>query len=314
MEEARRREKEILEKEKLKSRKRKILTVFVIALIIVGVVVGMDWLLRGKIGSPDSVGWGIYINSKATDDGWIVSIADIIGYKGEHDSKYPANDTAYELYLYPYEDDWDVNKSILNIKNKPSPYNVTWIDTDDDDMLGTLDYFVIGKSGGVKGNVSTHSTFKLYLSPNLWESNKIYLPPVDLVRTTVNKMPGGWNLTVRWVNESESEQKILEQTGFRLENYKGEFLTTHEKNEIVGEWYTIIGLRAIHYESGEDYEGNMGYYNITWYDYDNNQKLSVNDSIIIDNNKGLVETGFTFKFTHMGHYGAVFVMEEIILP
>ena len=129
------------------------------------------------------------------------------------------------------------------------------------------------------------------------------------------------------MNESVPE-RIFNTTSFRLENETGEFFTTYEQNNIVGEWYTTMGLGGIYYkyEYDEYYVGDAlcvsewgtyrdtGYYNITWYDYDNNHKVSVNDSIIIDNDRELVNSGFKFKLTHQGYYGAVFVMEEIILP
>ena len=59
---------------------------------------------------------------------------------------------------------------------------------------------------------------------------------------------------------------------------------------------------------------DMGYYNITWYDYDNNYRLTVNDSIIIENYSGLVTSGYKFNFTHRGYYGSVHILKEIILP
>lgn len=307
--------------------KKKLIAGIVVAVIVIASV-GTFLFLTNKSNSKYPSTIYVYWNTVSTESVWLVKVMEI---KKIPETQQDVHPSELGLVLVNQSSGIGINIGLFSeISNSPSPYGIMWVDVNNNSRVNIGDYLCINKSGGSSGKIDLDNYF-LGLEPSgrivPYPSIKIYLPPADFLDMSVEKTLDGWNMTVTWVNESVPEW-IFNTTSFRLENETGEFFTTYEKNEIVGEWFTTMGLGGIYYkyEYNEWYIGDAqyvsewgtyrdtGYYNITWYDYDNDHKVSVNDSIIIDNDRGLVESGYKFKLTNMGYYGAVHVMEEIILP
>ncbi len=319
-------EGEVGKVEKIGGSRKKLIVGIVVAVMVVAGVGIFSLLSKENNSLPDPI--FIYWDTENAENAWLVKVVDI---RKDSDTQQDAYLDEIGLVLINQSSGIGINIGLFSeISNSPSPYGIMWIDVNNNSRVEIGDYLRVNKSGGSSGKIDPDNYY-LGLNPSgiimIYPSLKVYLPPADFLNMSVEKTSDGWNMTVTWVNESVPEW-ILNQTSFRLENESGEFFAIYEKNEIVGEWYTTAWLGGIYYkyEYEEYYVGNalvvsewgahrdMGYYNITWYDYDNDHKVSVNDSIIIDDNKGLVESGFKFKLTHRGYYGAVHVMEEIILP
>jgi hypothetical protein len=57
---------------------------------------------------------------------------------------------------------------------------------------------------------------------------------------------------------------------------------------------------------------DQGFYNITWYDYDENRIISLNDTFVIDNYSSLVEADYTLRLMS-NKYGSGHTMIEVVL-
>ncbi|MEW5937403.1 MAG: hypothetical protein AB1665_06270 [Candidatus Thermoplasmatota archaeon] len=295
-------------------------------LVVVMVVAGAGALLWYKTERYSSYPHQIdvYLDTVYTESAWLIKVVSI---KKHPESQPDIDERSIEYRLLDKPGSDIERQKFSEIKHAPSAYGILWEDADNNGLVDVGDYLQISKEGGSLGRVNeVDNTIYFYDVIIVFYPREIYLPPADFLDMDVQKTPTGWNMTVTWVNEAVPEW-VFRTTSFRLENASGEFFTTYKDTNIVGEWYTVMGLGGIYYkyEYKERYDGNslyvtelgthrdMGYYNMTWYDYDNDYMLSVNDSIIIDNDRHLVKPGFSFKLIHQHHYGAVHVMEEIIL-
>jgi len=297
--------------------KMKLLVVSVTVILIIASAGVYTYLKSRPLNSsyrPIEVYWDI----TQTPTDWIIKIIHI----GHDDKASPRgidtsytiiNDTGVAIEVVEGGFIYDINES-------QSPHGLRWVDLNNGRLINVGDYFQVSKSGGSAGKFDpSHDTLIVEEYPYInFNPRKIHLPPTDFLDVNVNKTSTGWNMTVTWVNNDVPEM-VRNWTYFRLENESGEFFANVQKNDIVGEWVTEMSLTGTYYKI-EPYSGNewgthrnMGFYNITWYDYDNDHRISVNDSIIIDNNRGLIKSGFTFKFVYPEWYCELYIMEEIIL-
>ncbi len=258
----------------------------------------------------------VYFDSISTENEWIITIVDISHNLRDDDLLAQNLDESklnYSVECGPNFDGWPEDRNYLSeIIIFPSPYGVRWINQNSS-MIEVGDYFVINKSGGVRGQIKAHDVFRF----NPTGRNSVtmmgvylYLPPAEFLDMDVVKTATGWNMTVTWVNETVLAGFMSGgNVSFRVESDDGTFYGVHKYG-----WSVAIGAARSDYVSPDTtYDAHiMTYYNINWFDCDMNRQLSVNDTIMIDNFSGNEDT-LRFRM-FCNKYGWGHEILEVIFP
>lgn len=269
--------------------------IIVTVVVVAGVGAAIWWDMQNNGGAGSSQSLIFYFDTEYSDAEWRITIVDVflstINYTDP-------DRTFYETYIPPLKD----NNSFANIRDTPSPFGICWHDANNDNLVNIGDYLTVNRSGGSGGKLEAHNSIKIW---NDYDgSPDIYLPPADLLDMDVVKTSTGWNMTVTWVNRTIPEGFMSDYNlTFRVENGSGEYFAGGEPGcdvNLLPEDQWRMRLRFIDSSIRNVSDVNYNYhdrafYNITWFDNDDNQRLSVNDSIEIENYSGLVETGYRFR-------------------
>jgi hypothetical protein len=276
-----------------------------IVLILAAASLGTYLLFENDDNSTSSYRRYVYWDTEYTDTAWLVKIVEIqTGSLPDINQ----NEIRLDLVAKPggLIDGW----SFGELNNLTTSNGVRWVDVNNNGYVEIGDYLQINRSGGsnIIINPDLHDLALYGANADLvfYPSPYIYLPPAEILEMSVEKTSDGWNMTVTWVNETIPEQFMEAwNVSFRLENKSGEFLTSYQNDNSF--WLGFIRFPLPEYNHVD-----QGFYNITWYDYDENRIISLNDTFIIYNYSGLVEADYTLRLMS-NKYGFGHTIIEIVL-
>lgn len=287
---------------------KKVIAGVVVAVVVVAGVGGVVWWkIKGGQGAGSQSTWFCYADAVNYQDRWEIKILDISKNSEGRTTRYEfvTSDGKYEPLYEP--DKWF---SILDIRFNASLFGITWLDNNNDTLLDSQDVFVINKSGGIRGIPRPHDKFTIWDTKTEQNPCIIYLPPADFLNMNVEEISDGWNMTVTYVNETIPEAFTEGwRLGFRVENESGVFYGIQK----IG-WSVPLDMIGSTYvaEPGTYDAHNMTYFQINWFDKDGNEKLSVNDTFLIDN---FLSTDEKLSFRlFCNQYGWGHVIFEVMLP
>ena len=302
---------------------RKKLIAGIVVAVLLAASIGAYLIFSKEGGSNYPYTIDLFWNTEYTENAWLVKVVDI--------NKIPENQLdihigELQLILLNKTSRIPINYFLFTEMNSTTTtLGITFEDINGNSIVDIGDYLCIDRSGGSDGMIDPNM-HELMLSDlgstiHFYPSSVINLPPANFLDMDMQKTSDGWNMTVTWVNGAIPEGVMSDYNlTFRVENGSGEYFAGGEPGcdvSLLPEEYWRMRLSLIDSSIRNVSDVNYNYhdrdfYNITWFDNDENQQLSVNDTIKIDNYSGLVETGYRFRLI-CGFYGFMHSINESVL-
>lgn len=256
-----------------------LLVVSIITIAILGSEAVMDILWGQELmtapNSPVDPPY-IFLGKQEDDNYWNLTVGEIVWPPPQISLPKDCVRLSNIYYVaFPHNNSISLDYGLLsNITDKPSGYNITFLDNDHDNMVSVNDTIRISKNGGSKGTIKTGDRIELICS--MTGISEVYLN-ADPPHIFFNKQEDDnyWNLTVYLVDWSPYNS--LPKDCVQLS--KISYLATRKGMRVE------LSLLSYADESA---------YNITFLDNDHDNMVSVNDTIRISKNggpSGTIKTG-----------------------